>query len=67
MEAKAQAAEDLQARLNATEEALRGAQDKAVVMKKKIDRVDAREADLIKRFDAQSEKFGDKFSFSIIS
>ena len=57
-EAKVRDAEGLQAKLDAAEKALKEAQDKAAAMKDKIDQVDAREAELIKRFDAQSEKFG---------
>ena len=57
-EAKARDAEGLQAKLDATEKALKEAKHKAVAMKDKIDQIDAREAELIKRFDAQSEKFG---------
>ena len=66
-ETKARVAEGLQAKLDATEEALKEAQDKAATMKDKIDQIDAREADLIKRFDAQSEKFGGKIFFVDIS
>ena len=66
-EAKAQDAEGLQAKLDAAEKALKEAQDKAVAMKDKIDQVDAREAELIKRFDAQSEKFGGKNFLSMVS
>jgi septal ring factor EnvC (AmiA/AmiB activator) len=57
-EAKAQAANVLRTKLEAAENALKEAQDKAEAMKDKIDQIDAREAGLIKRFDAQSEKFG---------
>ena len=66
-EAKARAAEGLQAKLDAAEKALKEAQDKAAAMKDRIDQIDAREADLIKRFDAQSEKFGGTISVSIVS
>ena len=61
-EAKLRDAEGLQAKLEAAEKALKEAQDEAASMKEKIDRVNAREADLIKRMDEQSEKFGGSFS-----
>ena len=64
-EAKARDAEGLQAKLDGAEEALKEAQDKATAMKGRIDQIDARDADLIKRFDAQSEKFGGKIFLSI--
>ena len=67
VEAKARVAEGLQAKLDAAEEALKEAQDKAAAMKDRIDQIDAREADLIKRFDAQSKKFGGKSFFIDIS
>ena len=57
-ETKVQAANVLRTKLEAAEKALKEAQDKAEAMKDKIDQIDAREAELIKRFDAQSEKFG---------
>ena len=65
-EAEARAAEGLQARLDAAEKALKEAQDKVATMKDKIDQIDAREAELIKRFDAQSEKFGGKCFLSVL-
>ena len=54
-EIKLRDAEGLQAKLDAAEKALKEAQDKVAAMKDRIDQVDAREAELIKRFDAQSE------------
>ena len=57
-EAKVRDAEGLQAKLDAAEKALKEAQDKAAAMQDRIDQIDAREAELIKKFDAQSEKFG---------
>ena len=66
-EAEARDAEGLQDKLDAAKEALKEAQDKAAAMKDRIDQIDAREADLIKRFDAQSEKFGGKIFFVDIS
>ena len=51
-ETEAQAAVNLQAKLDAAEKALKEAQDKAAAMRDRIDQIDTREADLIKRFDA---------------
>ena len=65
-EAKARDAEGLQAKLNAAERALKEAQDQVAAMKDRIDQVDARETELIKRFDAQSEKFGGKILLSMV-
>ena len=62
-EAKARATDDLQAKLDAAEEVLKEAREEVKAMKEKLDRVDTREADLIKRMDEQSEKFGGSFSF----
>ena len=63
-EAKLRDAEGLQAKLGAAEKALKEAQDKAAAMQDRIDQIDAREADLIKKFDVQSEKFGGIFLLS---
>ena len=63
-EAKLRDAEGLQAKLDAAEKALKEAQDKAAAMQDRIDQIDAREADLIKKFDIQSEKFGGIFLLS---
>ena len=57
-EAKVRDAEGLQAKLDAAEKALKEAQEKAAAMQDRIDQIDARETELIKKFDAQSEKFG---------
>ena len=65
-ESKAQAVVNLQAKLDGVEKALKEAQDEAAAMKDRVDHIDTREADLIKRFDAQSEKFGGKVSLSTI-
>ena len=65
-EAKARDAEGLQAKLDAAKKALKEAQDQVASMKDKIDQVDTREAELIKRFDAQSEKFGGNNLLSMI-
>ena len=63
-EAKLRDAEGLQAKLDAAEKALKEAQGKAAAMQDRIDQIDAREAELIKKFDIQSEKFGGIFLWS---
>ena len=65
-EAKVRDAEGLQAKLDAAEKALKEAQDKTAAMQERIDQIVAREADLIKKFDIQSEKFGGIFLLSMI-
>ena len=65
-EAKARAAEVLRTKLEAAENALKEAQDEAAAMREKIDQIDTREAELIKRFDAQSEKFGGNTLLSML-
>ena len=65
-EAKVRDAEGLQAKLDAAEKALKEAQDKAAAMQDRIDQIDAREAELIKKFDIQSEKFWGIFLLTIL-
>ena len=64
-EAKVRDAKGLQAELDAADKALKEARDKAAAMQDRIDQIDAREVDLIKKFDAQSEKFGGDFLMSM--
>ena len=66
-EAKVRDVEGLQAKLDAAEKALKEAQDKAAAMQERIDQIDTREAELIKKFDIQSEKFGGIFLLNAIA